>query len=132
MRRNESLMFWASSIFLLLVIFSIVISEKISDHSPSNEDYYNDSNENYTIISEENIGDDFSYASELHWDHMPVTFSFAKQNIRESNINCQDYQIKRVRQAFKIIENETNGISSSILKTINHKSKLPMYYKKHP
>lgn len=30
-----------------------------------------------------------------------------------------------------IIENETNGISSSILKTINHKSKLPMYDKKH-
>ena len=31
-----------------------------------------------------------------------------------------------------IIENEANGISSSILKTINHKSKLPMYDKKHP
>lgn len=49
---------------------------------------------------------------ELHFEKIPITYSFAEPNTRDNNIKCPDYQIERIKQAFSIIEDETGGIVS--------------------
>ena len=45
----------------------------------------------------------------LHFDHMPITYAFVKDNESQPR-PCQSYEQDRVRGAFRILQNSTNNI----------------------
>lgn len=71
----------------------------------SSKDYKNDNDIIYSSTSK----DEFLNNSEKHWWHMPVTYVFFK-GVNEKNFTkCSDNQIERLKMAFEIIKNSTNG-----------------------
>tara|TARA_Y100000034_G_scaffold87295_1_gene104687 strand:+ start:2584 stop:3414 length:831 start_codon:yes stop_codon:yes gene_type:complete len=58
------------------------------------------------------VENDTSYISELHWDHMPITYSIVNEDF------CSDMELLRIRMAFDIIKNSTESIIS--FKEINN------------
>jgi len=56
-------------------------------------------------IKDSNIEEDFfSNVSQLHWDHMPLTYSIT------DHANCGELQINKMLEALEILENETGYI----------------------
>lgn len=55
--------------------------------------------------------DQFPDVDVYHWDHMPVTFTFDNSGTEKSR-DCPDFQKERVRNAFQIIDDSTEGIVS--------------------
>ena len=89
------------AVFIIIVIFIF---------SNNDSSYYPNSYDN----NEEQITDEFSNIQELHWMHMPLTYSFAESNRnigpRDTfNYKCPDYQIQRLKDAFNMLQNETNS-----------------------
>jgi len=74
-------------------------------------EYYSENNSNYSYfkdeVAEQKKQDAFSNILEDHWNHMPITYSFDKFG---STRDCRDYEIDRIKDAFNIIENSTDGI----------------------
>ncbi|MFZ5954796.1 MAG: matrixin family metalloprotease [Nanoarchaeota archaeon] len=54
--------------------------------------------------------DYYSTVDYIHWNHMPLTYYFNEPNASIGNLNCTQYQIKRVKDAFQIFENETDNL----------------------
>ena len=76
-------------------------------------------------VYENNSNDNTINFFKLHWEHMPITYSFTKENVRNSNVKCQDYQIERIRKAFQIIENDTGRAVS--FKEVESKGDILVY-----
>lgn len=87
-------------VFLTIAIF-IYANSTPKDDSENNEKDYQ-------------IKDEFPNVQELHWTHMPLTYSFAEPLINKDergldNHQCPYNRIKGITKAFEIIQNETNG-----------------------
>ena len=51
--------------------------------------------------------DSYSHIQELHWGHMPLSYGFPAPG--EFQVECDSAQRQRLRQAFDILDDETNG-----------------------
>jgi hypothetical protein len=101
-------------IILIIIIFIFVIDN-------SKDDY-----DNY----KEQIKDEFSNVQELHWTHIPVTYSFAEPNTFTDihglpNYKCPDFQIDRLKNAFDEIQNETDNII--LFKEVDYSTEITVY-----
>jgi len=122
------------NIIIILVIL-LAISIYLYDVSKNGKSFYYENGEEDRDEDEDRLnkedgfyyGDDLNPIEKLHWDHMPISFSFEDvrelgngenigedigevENVSESErVNCQDYQIDRMREAFGVINNETDG-----------------------
>lgn len=79
--------------------------------------------------------DDEFNTDKLHWNHMPVSFSFSNENSSDQ-VKCQDFQKGRARQAFNLIQNSTNNLVSFaevegqadiVVRCYGAKAESPMY-----
>lgn len=83
---------WKNVIIFLLIIFFITwIFSPSEDYDFNNTDY-----------QDEESQDNFSEIDELHWNHMPITYSFSE--------SCVGPIVPRIEWAFQIIENNTNKL----------------------
>jgi hypothetical protein len=80
---------------VVLICLIIIIFPKFTN---MNGNVIEDKNEDY-------IQDQFSFNSEAHWSHMPLSYSIT---------NCTEYQANRIIDAFNKIENETEKVVTFI------------------
>ena len=81
--------------------FSIFILILIWFFYPTNnsQESFDDKN---TDVKDNILNEKFSNIDELHWTHMPLTYTI------KDNANCGYLQINKMLEAFEILENETS------------------------
>lgn len=98
----------AGFVIILIILVSGCIS--VTDEQPRNigqptytSKSYIENSSLWGSVANESLsaGDQFSNSSELHWKHMPITFSITS--------SCGNYQSKRIIWGFNVLTNETNN-----------------------
>jgi hypothetical protein len=92
MKKSSPLIILLTGIFLLCIIF-------IYKTYPNN------------ISQEKSINqfsDPFNKSDQIHWSHIPITYSLENQK------DCGSQEIQRIKRAFEVIKNETDGKVSFI------------------
>ena len=91
--------------FLIVIIGFFILAFLVDLFS---EDNSLDSTKKLSLSLREEIVDNFSNIEQLHWAHMPLTYSVSDAD------DCEDWEIQEFIDAMKIIENSTNGIVSFV------------------
>jgi len=111
----------------VIIFFVIFLTIIIFIFANNNSEYSSNNYEN----NEEEIADEFSNVQELHWTHMPITYSFSEPNSTigprdTKNYECPPYQIQRLKDAFNILQNETEN-KISFEESYNEEGDISIY-----
>ncbi|MBT4165807.1 hypothetical protein HOE04_02095 [archaeon] len=123
-------------VFMIFLVLAFFYSSKINlEETPKKYSYedYDKENKNYLI------NDSFSKVNEMHWREMPITYSLNISSLGIYSESSQSWyrdgisrnkQVKRIKEALNIIEEETEGLITfkEVSETENPKLKIQGLY----